>query len=178
MPSLEELVADRGQRRSHTLLGRQMVTERYQDGRVVLVGKHLRKCRGHFYVYQHQADASEVRRFRSVHFGLKSDMDKGNRDIAPGAGCGNAPLILRDSVSPAEGRAVEGNFALQGSTYFNELAPKFCKGVLTKIRVHLNSILDEAVELESGSEAGSPRALRQKVTGVHLTPEQIPVVLF
>jgi hypothetical protein len=33
-------------------------------------------------------------------------------------------------------------FALQ--TYLNELAPNFSKSVLTKIRVYLNSILDEA----------------------------------
>jgi hypothetical protein len=39
-----------------------------------------------------------------------------------------------------------GKFALQ--TYLNELAPKFSKSVPTKIRVYLNSILDEAVELE------------------------------
>ena len=37
-------------------------------------------------------------------------------------------------------------FALQ--TYLNELAPKFSKSVLAKIRVYLNSILEEAVELE------------------------------
>jgi hypothetical protein len=71
-------------------------------------------------------------------------------------------------------------FTLQ--TYLNELAPKFSKSVLTKIRVYLNSILDEAVELEfviknPAAKLAVPRS-GKRVTGVHLTPEQIPVVLF
>src|SRR5260370_5125518 len=71
-------------------------------------------------------------------------------------------------------------FTLQ--TYLNELAPNFSKSVLTKIRVYLNSILDEAVELEfisknQAAKLAVPRS-GKKVTGVHLTPEQIPVVLF
>jgi hypothetical protein len=37
-------------------------------------------------------------------------------------------------------------FRLQ--TYLNELAPKFSKSVLAKVRVYFNSMLDEAVELE------------------------------
>ncbi len=39
-----------------------------------------------------------------------------------------------------------GKFTLQ--TYLNEMAPRFSKSVLSKIRVYFNSILDEAVELE------------------------------
>jgi hypothetical protein len=39
-----------------------------------------------------------------------------------------------------------GKFTLQ--TYLNELAPKFSKSVLQKVRVYLNSILGEAVELK------------------------------
>jgi hypothetical protein len=35
-------------------------------------------------------------------------------------------------------------------TYLDELAPNYSKSVLTKVRVYLNSILDKAVELESG----------------------------
>src|SRR4029077_19746054 len=71
-------------------------------------------------------------------------------------------------------------FTLQ--TYLNELAPKFSKSVLTKIRVYLNSILDEAVELEfivknPAAKLALPRS-GNKVTGVHLTTQQIPVVLF
>ena len=67
-------------------------------------------------------------------------------------------------------------------TYLNELAPNFSKSVLTKIRVYLNSILDEAVELEfisknQAAKLAVPRS-GKKVTGVHLTPEQIPAVLF
>jgi len=43
--------------------------DRYQEGRVVLVGKHIKKWHGHFYVYQKQADGSEVRRHRNIrHF--------------------------------------------------------------------------------------------------------------
>src|ERR1700730_1518158 len=71
-------------------------------------------------------------------------------------------------------------FALQ--TYLNELAPNFSKSVLTKIRVYLSSILDEAIELEfiiknPAAKLAVPRS-GKRVTGVHLTPEQIPVVLF
>ena len=33
-------------------------------------------------------------------------------------------------------------------TYLNEMAPGYSKSVLAKIRVYLNSMLDEAVELE------------------------------
>jgi hypothetical protein len=36
-------------------------------------------------------------------------------------------------------------FTLQ--TNLNEMAPNYSKSVLTKVRVYLNSILDEAVEL-------------------------------
>ena len=49
-----------------------MGRDRYQEGRIVLVGKHIQKWRGHFYVYQKQADGSEVRRHRNVPLGLKS----------------------------------------------------------------------------------------------------------
>ena len=71
-------------------------------------------------------------------------------------------------------------FALQ--TYLNELAPNFSKSVLTKVRVYLNSILDEAVELEfvaknQARKLAVPRS-GKKVANVHLTPEQIPHVLF
>jgi len=65
-----------------------MGRERYQEGRVVLVGKHIKKWRGHFYVYQRQADGSEVRRFRNVHLGLKSEIDKGH-----------ARTMLRDMIA-------------------------------------------------------------------------------
>src|SRR5579863_7869728 len=58
-------------------LGKHMGRDRYQEGSLVLVGKRVRKWRGHFYVYQKQADGSEVRRFRNILLGLKADMDKG-----------------------------------------------------------------------------------------------------
>jgi integrase len=70
-------------------------------------------------------------------------------------------------------------FALQ--TYLNELAQNFSKSVLTKIRVYFSSILEEAVELVIGKNQVAKLAMPRsgkKVTGVHLTPEQIPVVLF
>ena len=54
-----------------------MGRDRYQEGRVVLVGKRVKKWRGHFYVYQRQADGSEVRRFRNILLGFKAQMDKG-----------------------------------------------------------------------------------------------------
>jgi integrase len=71
-------------------------------------------------------------------------------------------------------------FTLQ--TYLNEMAPNFSKSVLSKIRVYLNSILDEAVELEmlSKNPAGKlavPRSGKRAATK-HLTPEQIPLILF
>jgi len=71
-------------------------------------------------------------------------------------------------------------FTLQ--TYLNELAPNFSKSVLSKTRVYLNSILDEAVELEFISKNPArrlvvPRSGKRAATR-HLTPEQIPVILF
>src|SRR5262249_50049879 len=51
--------------------------DRYQEGRVVLVGKRVKKWRGHFYVYHKQTDGSEIRRHRNILIGLKADMDKG-----------------------------------------------------------------------------------------------------
>src|SRR4051812_24368041 len=57
--------------------GRHMGRDRYQEGRVVLVGQHVKKWRGHFYVYQKRPDGSEVRRHRNIALGLKSEMDRG-----------------------------------------------------------------------------------------------------
>ena len=54
-----------------------MARDRYQEGRVVLVGKRVKKWRGHFYVYQKQDDGSEIRRHRNVFLGFKSEMEKG-----------------------------------------------------------------------------------------------------
>src|SRR5581483_2658956 len=200
--------------------GRHMGRERYQEGRVVLVGKHIKKWRGHFYVYQRQADGSEVRRFRNVHLGLKSEIDKGQartmlrdmiaretRDVAPAPVAATLRWFYEHRFLPQKEqqwkvtsrpktkRFIENyllkrfgdvmlsdmnKFALQ--TYLNELAPNFSKSVLTKIRVYLSSILDEAVELEfivknPAAKLAVPRS-GKRVTGVHLTPEQIPVVLF
>jgi len=54
-----------------------MGRDRYQEGSLVTVGKRVKKWRGHFYVYEKQANGSEKRRFRNVLLGLKSEMDKG-----------------------------------------------------------------------------------------------------
>lgn len=54
-----------------------MSRDRYQEGRVVLVGKRVKKWRGHFYVYERQAGGSEIRRHRNVLLGTKAEMDKG-----------------------------------------------------------------------------------------------------
>lgn len=200
--------------------GRHMGRDRYQEGRLVLVGKHIKKWRDHFYVYQQQANGSEVRRFRNVHLGLKSEMDKGQarsmlrdmiaretRDVAPAPAAVTLRWFYENRFLPQKEeqwkvtsrpktkRFIEhyllkrfgdamlpdlDKFTLQ--TYLNELAPKFSKSVLTKIRVYLSSILDEAVELEfiiknPAAKLVVPRS-GKKATGVHLTPEQIPVVLF
>ena len=57
--------------------GKHMGRDRYQEGSLVSIGKLVKKWRGHFYVYEKQADGSEKRRFRNVLLGLKSEMDKG-----------------------------------------------------------------------------------------------------
>jgi integrase len=71
-------------------------------------------------------------------------------------------------------------FTLQ--TYLNELAPKFSKSVLTKVRVYLNSMLDEAVELEMPvKNAAAKLAVPQsgkRTSKQALTAEQIPLILF
>src|ERR1022692_2210825 len=64
----------------------------------------------------------------------------------------------------------------------NELAPNFSKSVLHKVRVYFNSILDEAVELEMlvknpAAKMAVPKS-GKRVAGMHLTPEQIPQILF
>lgn len=62
------------------------------------------------------------------------------------------------------------------------MAPRLSKSVLSKIRVYFNSILDEAVELEmlpknpAGKLAGAKSGKRTATK--HLTPEQIPQMLF
>lgn len=197
-----------------------MGRERYQEGRLVLVGKHVKKWRGHFYVYQKQADGSEIRRFRNVHLGLKSDIDKAEaraklRDMIARETRNSAPAPVAVTLlwfyenrflpqkeqqwkitsRPKTKRFIENyllkrfgavvlpdldKFALQ--TYLNELAPNFSRSVLNKVRVYLNSILDEAVELEfigknPAAKLVVPRS-GKKVSNVHLTPEQIPIVLF
>jgi len=58
-------------------LGKHMGRDRYQEGSLVIIGKRAKKWRGHFYVYEKQADGSEKRRFRNVLLGLKAEMDKG-----------------------------------------------------------------------------------------------------
>src|SRR5579871_2140758 len=71
-------------------------------------------------------------------------------------------------------------FTLQ--TYLNEMAPKYSRRVLSKIRVYFNSMLDEAVELEMlpknpAGKLAVPKSGKRKTTK-HLTPEEIPQILF
>jgi integrase len=197
-----------------------MGRDRYQEGRVVLVGKRVKKWRGHFYVYQRKPDGSEVRRFRNVHLGLKSEMDKAHARgrlreliVRETKGVAPAPVAVtlrwfyenrflpqkeaqwKVTSRPKTKRFIEnyllkrfgdvmlpalGKFALQ--TYLNELAPNFSESVLTKVRVYLRSILDEAVELEFIAKSPARKLIvprsGKKVTGVHLTPEQVQSVLF
>src|SRR5215469_10291255 len=200
--------------------GRHMGRDRYQEGRLVLVGKHIKKWRGHFYVYQKQADGSEVRRHRNIPLGLKSELDRGEakaklreviaretKDVAP------APVNVtlrwfyenrflpqkeqqwKITSRPKTKRFIENyllkrfgdtllgdldKFTLQ--TYLNEMAPKYSKSVLSKIRVYLNSMLDEAVELEMlpknpAGKLAVPKSGKRRATK-HLTPEEIPQILF
>jgi integrase len=193
---------------------------RYQEGRVVLVGKRLKKWRGHFYSYQKQADGSEIRRHRNVCLGLKAEMDRGQakaklreiiaretKDVAP------APVAVtlrwfyenrflpqkeqqwKITSRPKTKRFIENyllkrfgdtllgaldKFTLQ--TYLNEMGPSYSKSVLAKIRVYLNSMLDEAIELEllvknPAAKLAVPRSGKRSATQ-HLTADQIPQILF
>src|SRR6516225_2904184 len=150
-----------------------MGRDRYQEGSIVLVGKRVKKWRGHFYIYQRQADGSEIRRFRNIPLGLKAQMDKGaaraklrdiisreTKDVAPAPV--NATLRWfyenrflpqkeqqwKVTSRPKTKRFIENyllkrfgdtlladldKFTLQ--TYLNELAPKFSRSVLAKVRV-------------------------------------------
>jgi integrase len=66
-------------------------------------------------------------------------------------------------------------------TYLNELAPAFSSSVLKKVRVYLNSILGEAVELEfllknPARKLAVSRSGKKSAT-LALTPEQVPQIL-
>jgi integrase len=197
-----------------------MGRDRYQEGRVVLVGKRVKKWRGHFYVYEKQADSSEIRRHRNILLGLKAEIDKGEakarlreiiaretRNVPPAPVNVTLRWFYENRFLPQKeqqwkvtsrpktkrfienyllkrfGDAQLGNldkFTLQ--TYLNELAPNYSKSVLSKVRVYLNSILDEAVELEiliknPAGRLAVPKSGKRSATQ-HLTPEQIPAILF
>jgi len=205
---------------SNLKAGAHMGRDRYQEGRVVLVGKRVKKWRGHFYVYEKQADGSEKRRFRNIQLGLKAEMDKGQakcklremiaretKNVAPAPPYvtlrwfyDNRFLPLKEeqwkvTSRPKTRRFIE-NYILKrlGDTlmgdvnkftlqmYLNELAPKFSKSVLTKVRVYLNSMLDEAIELEMlVKNAAAKLAVPQsgkRTSKQALTAEQIPIILF
>jgi integrase len=204
--------------RSILKAGLHMARDRYQEGRVVLVGKRVKKWRGHFYVYQKLADGSEGRRHRNIFLGFKAEMDKGQaktrlRDIIARETKGGAPspVTLRwfyenrflpqkeqqwKVTSRPKTKFFIQKYILQrfGDTllpdldkfllqiYLNECAPHYSQSVLTKIRVYLNSILDEAVELEMLVKNPAARLVvpksAKRVATRHLTPEQIPLVLF
>ncbi|HKD07262.1 MAG TPA: site-specific integrase [Bryobacteraceae bacterium] len=197
-----------------------MGRDRYQEGSLVLVGKRVKKWRGHFYVYEKQTDGSEKRRFRNIPLGLKAEMDKGKaraklreaiaaatKNLAPAPACVTLRWFYENRFLPQKEqqwkvtsrpktkRFIENyllkrfgdtllpdfdKFTLQ--TYINELALKFSKSVITKIRVYLNSILDEAVELEMlvknpAGRLSVPKFARRAATKA-LTPQQIPLILF
>jgi integrase len=197
-----------------------MGRDRYQDGRVELVGKRVKKWRGHFYVYEITANGTEARRHRNVLLGTKAEMDKGQarsklreiiaremKNLPPVPVsvtlrwfCENRFLPQKEeqwkvTSRPKTKRFIENyllkrfggillgdldKFTLQ--TYLNEMAPVFSKSVLSKIRVYFSSILDEAVELEMlvknpAAKLAVPRS-GKRVSSAHLTPEQIPVILF
>jgi integrase len=197
-----------------------MGRDRYQEGSIVLVGKRVKKWRGHFYVYGKQADGSEIRRHRNVLLGFKAGMDKGQaksrlREIITRETTDAPPPAIEVSLRwfyenrylpqkeeqwkvtsrPKTKRFIEhyllkrfgdaslsdlDKFTLQ--TYLNEMAPNYSKSVLSKVRVYLNSILDEAVELEMlpknpAGKLAVPRSGKRAATK-HLTPEQISLILF
>ena len=200
--------------------GRHMGRDRYQEGRLVLVGKHIKKWRGHFYVYQKQTDGSEVRRHRNIPLGLKSEMDKGEakaklreiiaretKDVAPAPVNVTLRWFYENRFLPQKEAAVEDHVAAEDETVHRELpaqairrhsprgsgqvhvadisqrdGAEYSKSVLSKIRVYLNSMLDEAVELEMlpknpAGKLAVPKSGKRKATK-HFTPEQIPQILF
>jgi integrase len=93
----------------------------------------------------------------------------------------------RDRVSPAidiwEGALHPISHSKdKDEAHLNELAPKFSKSVLARVRVYFNSMLDEAVELEMlvknpAGKLSVPRSRKRKADK-YLTPEQIPLILF
>jgi integrase len=148
---------------------------RYQEGRVVLVGKHFKKWRGHFYVDQRQADGSEVRRFRNVHLGLKSEIDKGQ-----------ARTMLRDMIARETRDVAPAPVAVTLRWFYeNRFLPqkeqqwKVTSRPKTK-RFIENYLLKRFgdIMLSDLHKFALQTYLNGRVTGVHLTPEQIPVVLF
>jgi integrase len=184
------------------------------------VGKRVRKWRGHFYVYQKQADGSEIRRHRNIPLGLKADMDKGQaraklreiiaretKDVAPApvavtlrwfydnrflpqkeqqwkiTSRPKTKFFIQKYVLQRFGDTLLGRldkFVLQ--THLNDCAATYSQSVLNKIRIYLHSILDEAVELEMlirnpAAKLVVPKSSK-RVSGAHLTPEQVQIVLF
>ena len=196
-----------------------MGRDRYQEGRLVLVGKRVKKWRGHYYVHEKQPDGREMRRHRNVFLGLKAQMDRAQararlRDliIADTKGAVSRPVAAtfrwfyenrflpqkeqqwKITSRPKTKRFIENylvkrfgdvllgdldKFRLR--TYLNELGPHFSTSVLTKVRVYLNSILGEAVEMEfllknPARKLAVPRS-GKKSASLPLTPQQAPQVL-
>ncbi len=201
-------------------VGRRMGRDRYQEGSLVLVGKRVKKWRGHFYLYQKRADGTEIRRHRNILLGFKAEMDKGQaksrlreiiaretKNIAPASASVTLRWFYENRFLPLKEQQWKitsrpktkffiqkyilerfGDILLAGldkfklQTYLNECAAVFSQSVLTKIRVYLNSMLGEAVELEMllknpAARIVVPKSAKRSATK-HLTPEQIPLVLF
>lgn len=57
-------------------VGRHMPRDRYQRGWVEEVGRHVKKWRGHYYVYRIGPDGKEKRHHKTATLGLKGQMDK------------------------------------------------------------------------------------------------------
>jgi integrase len=206
--------------RSILKAGRHMGRDRYQEGRVALVGKRAKKWRGHFYVYAKQADGSEKRRHRNVFLGFKGEMDKGaakarlreiiaheTNDFATVPVAVTLRWFYDNRFLPQKEQQWKvtsrpktkffiQKYVLQrfGDTllrdldkfvlqkHLNDCAAIYSQSVLNKIRIYLNSILGEAIELEMLAKNPAAKLVvpksSKRVSGAHLTPEQVQIVLF
>ena len=59
-------------------VGRKLGRDRHQDGWVEEVGTRIKKWRGHYYIYERNADGDDVRRHKTITLGAKARMRKGD----------------------------------------------------------------------------------------------------
>ncbi len=199
-------------------VGRRMGRERYQKGRVEEVGKHVKKWRGYYYVYQQLPDG-EKRAHKSVTLGLKTAMTRQQareklRGIiervchTPGAASPEVTLrwfyqerflplkeqLWKQASRPKTKRFIEnyilkrfGDVPLKDlnkfvfQTYLNELAPSYSHSVLSKVRVYLQSILNEALELDYIEKNPARRLIvppsSKEKSERHLDEDEVPSLL-